>query len=150
MEEQTSNIKQAGLLYAARLLCWVHCAHPRKDWKVRMTNSEGRSRMFGGLPPASRAKTEMPARQYESSLYATPPSGGVRFVFCAIPTGFVRVAHSTPWLLYAASPCGEARKFRSPGGSRAPARRTITSTLGIRPSPFRIRPPNYYFVNRKS
>ena len=55
----------------------------------------------------------MPAHQYEASLYATPPSGGVRFVFFAIPTGFVRVAHSTPWLFYAASPCGEARKFRS-------------------------------------
>ena len=33
--------------------------------------------------------------------------------FFAIPTGFVRVAHSTPWLLYAASPYGEALKFRS-------------------------------------
>ena len=120
MEEQTSNIKQAGLLYAARLLCWVHCAHPRQAWKVGRTNSEGRSGKFGGLPPASRAKTEMPAHQYESSLYATPPSGGVRFVFCAIPTGFVRVAHSTPWLLYAASPCGEAPDFRSPAARQLP------------------------------
>ena len=34
--------------------------------------------------------------------------------FCAIPTGFVRVAHSTPWLLYAASPCGEAPEFGLP------------------------------------
>ena len=50
----------------------------------------------------------MPRLQYVASLYATPPSGGVRFVFFAIPTGFVRVAHSTPWLLYAASPFGEA------------------------------------------
>ena len=41
------------------------------------------------------------------------------------PSQVVRVAHSTPWLLYAASPCGEARKFRSPGGSRALARRTF-------------------------
>ena len=55
----------------------------------------------------------MPMLQCLASLCATPPSGGVRFVFFAIPTGFVRVAHSTPWLLYAASPCGEARKFRS-------------------------------------
>ncbi|MBQ3218834.1 MAG: hypothetical protein IJB33_08185, partial [Akkermansia sp.] len=46
--------------------------------------------------------------QYLAALYATPPSGGVRFVFFAIPTGFVRVAHSTPWLFFAASPCGEA------------------------------------------
>ena len=55
----------------------------------------------------------MPRLQYVASLCATPPSGGVRFVFFAIPTGFVRVAHSTPWLPYAASPCGEAHKFRS-------------------------------------
>jgi len=58
--------------------------------------------------------------QYLVALYATPPSGGVRFVFFAIPTvwGFesslssptqvVRVAHSTPWLFFAASLCGEA------------------------------------------
>ena len=61
----------------------------------------------------------MPVHQYEASLYATPPSGGVRFVFCAIPTGFVRVAHSTPWLLYAASPCGEALELGSPASLRA-------------------------------
>ena len=59
----------------------------------------------------------MSVHQYVASLCATPPSGGVRFVFFAIPTGFVRVAHSTPWLLYAASPYGEALKFRSPVGS---------------------------------
>ena len=55
----------------------------------------------------------MPMLQCLASLCATPPSGGVRFVLFAIPTGFVRVAHSTPWLLYAASPYGEALKFRS-------------------------------------
>jgi hypothetical protein len=37
----------------------------------------------------------MPMLQCLASLCATPPSGGVRFVFFAIPTGFVRVAHST-------------------------------------------------------
>ena len=48
-----------------------------------------------------------------------PPHHPVGFglFFFAIPTGFVRVAHSTPWLLYAASPYGEALKFRSPVGS---------------------------------
>lgn len=55
----------------------------------------------------------MPMFQYLASLCATPPSGGVQFTFCAISTGFVRVAHSTPWLPYAASPYGEAHKFRS-------------------------------------
>ena len=50
-------------------------------------------------------------------------------------------------LFYAASPCGEAPEFAlparqacSPKSSRAPARRTITSSLGIRPLSFRIRP----------
>ena len=39
-----------------------------------------------------------------------PPHHPVGFglFFFAIPTGFVRVAHSTPWLFFAASPCGEA------------------------------------------
>ena len=67
----------------------------------------------------------MPRLQYVASLCATPPSGGVRFVFSlyprvwgfesslSSPTQVVRVAHSTPWLLYTASPCGEALKFRS-------------------------------------
>ncbi|MBQ7023108.1 MAG: hypothetical protein IJN29_05970, partial [Akkermansia sp.] len=41
---------------------------------------------------------------------------GFGLFFCAIPTGFVRVAHSTPWLLYAASPYGEAPEFRLPVG----------------------------------
>ena len=62
----------------------------------------------------------MPTHQFITLLYATPPSGGVRFVFSlyprvwgfesslSSPTQVVRVAHSTPWLLYAASPCGEA------------------------------------------
>ena len=49
----------------------------------------------------------MPVHQYEASLYATPPSGGVLFVFSlyprvwgfesslSSPTQVVRVAHST-------------------------------------------------------
>ena len=62
----------------------------------------------------------MPMFQYLASLCATPPSGGVRFALCAIATGFVRVAHSTPWLFFAASPCGEALKFRSPAARNTP------------------------------
>ncbi len=69
--------------------------------------------MYKYWNPDERRGGIMPMLQCLASLCATPPSGGVRFVFFAIPTGFVRVAHSTPWLLYAASPCGEARKFRS-------------------------------------
>ena len=75
----------------------------------------------------------MPSHQYVASLYATPPSGGVRFVFYAISTGFARVAHSTPWLFYAASPCGEAIEFGLPTGRLAG-----------------VSPPNYYFVPRNS
>ena len=67
----------------------------------------------------------MPMLLYVASLFRlrahalrrdrVPPHHPVGFglFFFAIPTGFVRVAHSTPWLLYAASPYGEARKFRS-------------------------------------
>ena len=64
--------------------------------------------MYKYWNPDERRGGIMPRLQYVASLYATPPSGGVLFVFFAFPTGFVRVAHSTPWLLYAASPCGEA------------------------------------------
>ena len=62
----------------------------------------------------------MPMYQYLAALYATPPSGGVRFVFFAIPTGlglrvFAFFAHTgrslsrlQHGLFFAASPCGEA------------------------------------------
>ncbi len=76
---------------------------------------------------ARSAKTEMPRLQYVASLCATPPSGGVRIVFFALyprvwgfesslssPTQVVRVAHSTPWLFYAASPYGKAPEFGQP------------------------------------
>ena len=91
----------------------------------------------------------MPMLQYVASLCATPPSGGVRFVFFAIPTGFVRVAHSTPWLLYAASPYGEALKFRSPASRQLPIywrtqARSITTIL-ITHRIFVITPTTYAF-----
>ena len=77
-----------------------------------------------------------------------PPHHPVGFslFFCAIPTvsPLARLHHG---LFYAASPCGEAPEFAlparqacSPKSSRASARLTITSSLGIRPSSFRIRP----------
>ena len=81
----------------------------------------------------------MAAHQHKASLYATPPSGGVRFVFFAIPTGlglrvFAFFAHTgrslsrlQHGLFFAASPYGEALKFRSLESSRALARRTFTS-----------------------
>ncbi len=37
---------------------------------------------------ARSAKTEMPRHQHVASLYATPPSGGVRFVFFRYSHGF--------------------------------------------------------------
>lgn len=58
----------------------------------------------------------MPAHQYEASLYATPPSGGVRFVFLRYTHGFRSLCSLNPWLLYAASPCGEPPEFRLPVG----------------------------------
>ena len=90
-----------------------------------------------------------------------PPHHPVGFglFFFAIPTGlglrvFAFFAHTgrslsrlQHGLFYAASPCGEtpefalpARQACSPKSSRASARLTITSSLGIRPSSFRIRP----------
>ena len=67
-----------------------------------------------GSRPSVFAKAT-PRRVAVTGCHPTIRWGSV--CFFAIPTGFVRVAHSTPWLFYAASPYGEAHKFRSPVGS---------------------------------
>ena len=108
-----------------------------------------------GNPDARRGGI-MPMLQYVASLFRlrahalrrdrVPPHHPVGFVLIfspfprvwgfesslSSPTQVVRVAHSTPWLLYAASPCGEAPEFGlpcrqagPPRSSRAPARRTF-------------------------
>jgi len=82
----------------------------------------------------------MPRLQYVALLFRlrahalrrdrVPPHHPVGFglFFFAIPTGFVRVAHSTPWLLYAASPCGEALNL-----ARLKARMSVRQISIFRP-----------------
>ena len=54
----------------------------------------------------------MPVHQYEASLYATPPSGGVRFVFALYPR--VSFALLTPHRGYYMPPRHAARLLNSP------------------------------------
>ncbi len=122
---------------------------------------------------AHREKSEMPAHQYLASLFRLrahalrrdrvlphhPVGFGLFFALyprvwgfessLSTPTQVVRVAHSTPWLLYAASPCGEALKFRS---LRSPACRPRLQGVGNKPLPSYTllagaSPPNLNFVD---
>ena len=66
----------------------------------------------------------MPVHQYEASLYATPPSGGVRFVFALYPR--VSFALLTPHRGY----------FMPP---RHTARLTNSARLSARPTNFNLK-----------
>ena len=60
----------------------------------------------------------MPVHQYEASLYATPPSGGVRFIFALYPR--VSFALLTPHRGYYMPPRHAARLLHSARFARPP------------------------------